>query len=222
LDDWLEYRFFGCSKGASFHTESRLHDWRKFQTVVAMSYNARKAAQVIAYFASKTDSKRIDILKVIKLVYLADRESIKTYGFPILDEIRVSMPHGPVNSLTYAHIQGEYDLTESGWSQYLCDRSNHQVSISENAPSDWDELSDADIRCLDVVWSRFGHLDKWQIRDWTHSPSNIPEWEDAYGSSLPIPIERIMRAVGVEFGSEYAETIRSFEESDRSFRDMRI
>lgn len=186
-----------------------------------MSYNARKAAQVIAYFASKTPSHRIDVLKVIKLVYLADRESMKRFGFPILDEPRVSMPHGPVNSVTYSHIQGEHDLDACGWSRYLRDRANHQVSVRTEALGDWDELSDADIECIDTVWRQFGQMNKWQIRDWTHSKENIPEWEDPNGSSSPIPVERILLALGVEMSNEFAQSINSFQSVDRAFEDAR-
>jgi uncharacterized phage-associated protein len=183
-----------------------------------MTYSASKAAQVVVYFASKNPNKLIDVLKVIKLVYLADRESIKRFGFPILDEPRVSMPHGPVNSTTYSHIQGEYDLEACGWSKYLRDRSNHQVSVRQDAPTDYDELSDADISCLDSVWDEFGHMGKYELRDWTHSKGNIPEWEDPFGSSAPIPIERIMLALGIKDGTAFAEEINSFYSVEQAFK----
>jgi uncharacterized phage-associated protein len=189
--------------------------------VGVMVYNALKAAQVVAYLTQKSPNKIIDVLKVIKLVYLADRESIKRFGFPILDEPRVSMPHGPVNSVTYSHIQGEYDLEACGWSLYLSDRANHQVSVQSDSPSGFDELSDADIQCLDNVWREFGHMQKWELRDWTHSPKNIPEWENPNGSSLPIPIERIMLALGIANGGEFADEIGSFHSIDRSFESVR-
>jgi uncharacterized phage-associated protein len=185
------------------------------------AYNARKAAQVIAYFASKTPTRRIDVLKAIKLVYLADRESIKRHGFPIMDEPRVSMPHGPVNSKTYSHMQGEYDLDSCGWADFLRDRSNHQVSVKHGAPTDWDELSDAEIGVLDHVWNEFGHMSKWKLRDWTHDPENIPEWEDPDGSSLPIPIERIMLAVGVENHAKQAQSVKDQSAIEGIFQSLR-
>ena len=186
-----------------------------------MAYNAKKAAQVIAYFAAKTATKRIEIIKVIKLVYLADRESIRTSGFPIIDEDRFSMPHGPVNSMTYRHIQGEFDLSDCGWSDFLRDRSNHQVSVKHDAPSDWDELSEAEIACLDQVWSDFGQMGQWEIRNWTHDSANVPEWEDPNGSSQIIPIERIMMAVGIDNHGEQAREIRSLNAAQRVFDEIK-
>jgi uncharacterized phage-associated protein len=184
-------------------------------------YNARKAAQVIAYFALKESSKRIDVLKAVKLVYIADREMIKLHGFPIMDEPRVSMPHGPVNSKTYSHIQGEYDLDSCGWAEFLRDRANHQVSVKHEAPLDWDELSDAEIAVLDRVWDKFGAMNKWQLRDWTHDPENVPEWEDPDGSSLPIPLERIMLAVGVKNHTKQAQSIREQYALDDVFSNLK-
>lgn len=104
-------------------------------------YNPVKAAQVIAYLALKTPGKSLDILKSVKLVYLADRESIARYGAPILNERRESMPHGPVNSQTYSHMNGEHDLDACGWSTFLEDRANHQIAAK-------DGICPRDHRCM--------------------------------------------------------------------------
>ena len=181
-------------------------------------FNARKAAQAIAYLASKSQMRRLHVVKAIKLVYLADRKSIETYGFPILDEDRVSMKHGPVNSTTYSHIQGEYDTEVSGWSAYLRDRSNHEISAKKSVTAeDCDELSEADIGCLDAVWGRFGHMDQWQLRAWTHEHANVPEWEDPNGSSKLIPLSRIMALMAVENADRQAELTESFQNMDETF-----
>lgn len=64
-----------------------------------MSYNAGKAAQTIAYFILHDESADLSVLKAANLVYFADRESIKSFGFPIQDEPRCSMQHGPRQDL---------------------------------------------------------------------------------------------------------------------------
>lgn len=41
--------------------------------------------------------------------------------------------------------------------------------MKKNASRDrLDHLSDADIEVLAAVWDEFGHINKWQIRDYTH------------------------------------------------------
>lgn len=186
-----------------------------------VGYNARKAAQVIAYLAKKSANKRLHVVKAIKLVYLADRESIARYGFPILDETRVSMRHGPVNSATYSHINGEYDLEDCGWSEFLRDRSGHQVSVRPNIRTDdLDELSDADVDCLDEIWRRFGYMNEWDLRDWTHKRKNVPEWENPGGTSIAIPLERLMSILGLENADEQAMIIEDFRRIDEVFKSL--
>lgn len=176
-----------------------------------MSYEPRKAAQTIAYFAIKNGRKPLHVVKAVKLVYLADRESLATSGFPIQDETRVSMKHGPVNSSTYSFINGDYDPNYCGWAEFLNDRSNHRVGLAngELSDDDLDELSDAEIQVLDSIWEKFGHMNQWDLRDWTHDPNNIPEWEDPGNTSLEIPLERIMHSLSVEHAHAHAETVRS-------------
>jgi uncharacterized phage-associated protein len=185
------------------------------------AFNARKSAQVIAFFISKSGASSLNVLKAIKLVYLADRRSIQVYGFPILDEPRVAMPHGPVNSTTYSHVNGEHEL-ESGWSEFLEDRAEHQIGARRPIKiGDLDELSEADVQCLEHVWGEFGHMNQWQLVEFTHDRRNIPEWEDPNGSSKPIPLERIMTLLRVENADEHAELVQDHVNLDSVFDSLR-
>jgi uncharacterized phage-associated protein len=185
-------------------------------------FNARKAAQVIAYLAMKSQNRTLDVLKAVKLVYLADRESIKVWGAPILEDEHVSMKHGPVNSRTYSHINGEHDLAKSGWSNFLEDRADHVIAaVSAISEDDLDELSEADTQILDKIWEQFGRMSKWEIRDWTHVRENIPEWEDPGETSNRIPLERIMRAVGLSDIDEHVQLLADYKNIDRIFASLR-
>ncbi|TNC98623.1 MAG: hypothetical protein FD119_94 [Stygiobacter sp.] len=185
------------------------------------SYSPRKAAQVIALLALRAGGG-LDVLKAVKLVYLADRESMARHGFPILDELHVSMKHGPVNSTTYSHINGEVDLDGCGWTEFVLARENHMVAVAEGVAEDGlDELSEADVDCLDAVWRRFGAMDKWKLVDWTHDRENLPEWEDPNGSSKPIPLERTLGYLGVAHPDDQAETIREYRRIDSLFASLR-
>lgn len=170
-------------------------------------YNSAKAAQIIAYLALKTQARSINMLKAIKLVYISDREALKRFAVPMLDEPRASMPHGPVNSRTYDNAKGEVE--DANWSAILDDRANHMIGVKPDiAVDDLDELSDAEIEVLDGVWEEFGGMTQWQLVDWTHNSDNIPEWEDPHGSSNLIPLERLLHAVGIENTTEHAQFLR--------------
>ncbi len=173
-------------------------------------YNSAKAAQIIAYLALKSKARSINMLKAIKLVYISDREALKRLGMPMLDEPRASLPHGPVNSRTYDNAKGE--IEDARWSAILDDRANHMIGVKQGiVVDDLDELSDAEVEVLDSVWEKFGGMTQWQLVDWTHKSENIPEWEDPNGSSNPIPLERLLHAVGIENTTEYAQFLRDQE-----------
>lgn len=176
-----------------------------------MPYNQRKAAQTIAYFALK-DARTINVLKAIKLVYLADRESLRVRGHPIQDEARSSMPHGPVNSVTYDWIKGSY-RDDGTWSAVLTDRADHNVAVAndELTISDLDELSERELEILKRIWAKFGQMDQFALADWTHDPNNVPEWEDPNGSSKPIQLATMMAAVGLDHPLERARELEGLD-----------
>lgn len=188
-----------------------------------MAYEARKAAQLIAYLIQKSGGKSLDFLKSVKLVYLSDRESVARFGFPILDEPRYSLPHGPINSKTMDRMNGAFnDEAEAReWSEFLSDKARNEIGLSvENVSrDDLDELSDADIECADAVWAKFGHMSPWQLRQWTHD--HLPEWRDPNGGRRPITILGLMRGVGIEHAEEMARLNESFKDVDRSFEMAR-
>ena len=176
-----------------------------------MSYDPKKAAQTIAFFAMQ-EGNTINVLKVVKLVYLADRESLKRRGHPIQDETRVSMPYGPVNSTTLDYLNGAYP-NDGGWSAYLRDRENYNVGLSDQKMNvaDLDALSRGDLAILNEVWAEFGPMDQFELADWTHN--HIVEWQYPNGSSKRIPLDRIMTAVGLENPIERARELESLDQA---------
>lgn len=170
-------------------------------------FNTRKVAQIVAFFA-RQEGGSINVLKLTKLVYLADRQNMKKYEFPITGDNLVSMDHGPINSITYNCINGmESDRGE--WEALINDRAGYEVGLA-NSPlvdEELDQLSEAELETLYEVWSEFGHLTQYAIRDWTHK--NCPEWENPDGSSTPIPFSRVFKYLGKEHAEHLEQNIRS-------------
>lgn len=189
-----------------------------------MSYEPKKAAQLIAYLIHKSGEKSLDFLKSVKLVYLSDRESVTRYGFPILDEQRYSLPHGPINSETMDRMNGAFnDETEAKeWSAILSDRADNKIGLTVERISreNLDELSDADIECADAVWAKFGHMSPLTLRQWTHD--NLPEWQKPGKGHRPITILNLMRGAGVENAEEAARVIEGFKRIDIAFEMARV
>lgn len=177
-------------------------------------FNARKAAQVCAFFTLNAGG-RINVLRLVKLVYLADRRFMEQYDCTMLHDRLVSMPHGPVNSMTLNYINGLLDGGED-WNDFLSDRENHMVGLSkaELKIDDLDELSQAEVDTLRATWEEFKGLAPFQIRDYTHQ--HCPEWEDPCGSSTPIPYARVFKFLGKV---EHAEALEERVLAERSVAD---
>lgn len=183
-------------------------------------FNERKVAQMAAYLLSK-EAGRMAHLKLMKLLYLSDREAMAQYGFPLSGDRMVSMPHGPVLSMTLNLMDGDIESAENGWEAWISDKENHELStVRPVQRGELNELSAADIDILDAVWAKFGQMGKWQIRDWTHQ--HCPEWKDPNGSSQSIAYEDVFRALGrtEDQAAELAAHIEAERSIDRLFASL--
>jgi uncharacterized phage-associated protein len=124
----------------------------------------------------------------------------------------VSMDHGPVNSITLNCING-LESERNGWEDFVTDRASYEVGVVRAVEDrDLDELSRAELETLREVWRDFGHMNQYQIRDWTHA--NCPEWEDPKGSSNGIPYARVFKFLNKPNADELAEQA----ETERALR----
>ena len=157
-------------------------------------FSQRKVAQMTAFLLDRGRG-RMNYLKLMKLLYLADRESLKRHGEPISGDRYVSMDHGPVLSQTLNLINGAVEAEEKGWSHWIADKADYEVSLRRKASRDvLDELSEAEFDVLDAIYAKFGRMDQWKLRDYTHR--YCAEWKDPEGSSIPIEIVDIFKALG--------------------------
>jgi uncharacterized phage-associated protein len=175
----------------------------KTEVTMSLRYREKKTTQAAARFLEK-EHGRMSHMKLIKLLYLADRKALLEWGRPITFDWYFSLPHGPVLSFTLDKINTEPAPTEdSYWHKYISQRQDHEVSLLRPAPID--QLSPAEEALLDEIYQQFGHMDQWQLRDYSHT---LPEWQDPQGSRLPISISDILAAEGFS-----DQVIREVEEA---------
>jgi uncharacterized phage-associated protein len=175
------------------------------------SFDAPRAGQIAAFF-TKRQGGLINVVKLIKLIYLADREHMNLYEEPMFMDNFVSMRLGPVNSGAYECVNSGCD----GWDEFISDRANHDVALSRSAMSDdeLDELSESDFEILNKIWGQFGHMSQWDLVDYVHK--HCPEWEDPGNSSLPIPYSRIFKYLNKENAEKLEKNIREQRLLDRA------
>jgi uncharacterized phage-associated protein len=158
-----------------------------------------KAAQSAAFLLFKAGGK-LPLIKLVKLLYLAERLSLQRYGEPLTGDRLVAMTHGPVLSMTLDHMNGALPSREGGWESWIDDRAGHEVGLLDpsklrSPEQDLLRLSDSDLEVLGEVWAQFGHWDRWTLVAYTHSEA-CPEWNDPDGSSYPIGYELLFRKLG--------------------------
>ncbi len=176
--------------------------------VSSSDFDAGKAAQIEAWFAHK-ESGKINILKLMKLMYLAERKYIECYKMPMLMDKYVSMKHGPVLSETYDLAKGEVESTE--WDEWIEDIANYSCRAKKGSDSeDYDALSRADLDVLQAVWDEFGRFNRWELRDKTHDRAICPEWEYPGETSKEIPMTRLLHRMNIENSDEVADEIESY------------
>lgn len=179
-----------------------------------LRYREDRATQAAARFIHR-ESGTINHMKLIKLLYIAERRALLRWGRPITFDWYVSMPHGPVLSFTLDKLnEPEAPGDTSYWHRYITERRNHEVSLKDRARVPNDQLSPAEEQLLDEVYAEFGAMSQWELRDFSHT---LPEWQDPNGSSRPIHIEDILRSEGFSEDDvrEVMESLKAEKFADR-------
>ncbi len=151
----------------------------------------KKATQVSCFFLHRNLGV-LNYTKLLKLMYLADRESLSLYGYTITNDNAVSMDNGPVLSGVYDLIKGiEFKADQEYWNQFIKKTSNYEVELKEM--TELDELSKKEITILKDIDNKFKGYDEWEMVRYCHR--NLAEWVNPKGSSLPIKLEDILTAL---------------------------
>jgi uncharacterized phage-associated protein len=156
-----------------------------------LRFNERKATQSAARLLELRGG-RMSYLKLIKLLYLADREALLRWGRPITTDRFVSMERGPVLSRLLDLVSdGDDPGTPCIWAKYISAPANFEVELTSDAGRE--ELSDAEVGLLDEIFHEHGKKTRWQLVELTHK---LPEWKDPQGSAIPISVRDILKAGG--------------------------
>jgi uncharacterized phage-associated protein len=162
---------------------------------VRFPFDERKAAQAAAYLLQK-HGDQINYMKLIKLLYLADRKALLEAGQPITGDRMVSMPKGPVLTGILDLINwGKKRGQSSAWFEYVSEPFGYDVRLARTniTIEDLDRLSDFERDILDEIDEQYGRVDRWSLVELTH---RLPEWRDPRGSSFPIDPADILREQG--------------------------
>jgi uncharacterized phage-associated protein len=155
-----------------------------------LRFNEAKATQAACRLLQLRGGT-MSYLKLIKLLYLVDREALLRWGRPVTTGRYISMAHGPVVSQIYDLIREEIPPGRASfWCQHVSE-PNHAYEVSLIKDPGNSELSPAEDDLLIEVFRQHGSKTRWELVELCHA---LPEWEDPHGSAFPIELRDILKA----------------------------
>ncbi len=152
-------------------------------------FNEAKATQAAARLLTLRGGI-MSFVKLIKLLYLADREALIRWGYPITTDCYVSLDIGPVVSQIYDLIRGDPPLNSVWiWRKFISAPENYEVRLLGDPGTS--ELSCREQQLIDEIFSQYGCQSRWTVVDYTRS---LPEWTHPDGGALPIEYRDILKA----------------------------
>jgi len=161
--------------------------------VMNFRFHIGKATEAACLFLERGGGQ-MNIMKLVKLLYLLDRRSLDCRNTPVIGGDYLSMRNGPVTSeildlINAGRLMGE---TDRRWEQCITDRKNHDVTLEQMPPRE--HLADAEAGLLEEMWAEHGGKDQWQLVDWCHA--HCKEWTPVTNGCAPIAVEQIGMALG--------------------------
>ena len=174
-------------------------------------FDEHKAAQAASVLLGR-DGGSMPYIKLIKLLYFADREALIETGSPITGDRFVSMKYGPVLSRVLNLIKDANPAEDSVWHSYVS-RRHYDAVLVRAAESD--RISEYDEGVLRGIFDSYGNLKEWDVVTRTHA---LPEWTNPGGSSISIEPEDILYYAGysvseVRVVADQAAAVHAFRTS---------
>ena len=152
-------------------------------------FDERRAAQAAARLLHRHGGT-MPYIKLVKLLYLADRASLVEGGWPITGDRFVSVRHGPALARVLDLITDDCPAGDSVWHGYIARKRFDACLVGDTESK---QLSDVDRDVLDGIFETYGCLKEWDVVARTHA---LPEWKDPGDTIIPIEPEDILRYAG--------------------------
>ena len=184
-------------------------------------YKNRIAVQVAAYFLWKA-KEPLELPKLLKLMYFAEREYLFARESRLTGDELVSTCHGPALShsleIYFVLPYNEY------WSQWLASESNNRIALrNPNCVRDsFDLLNDVILEILNQVFEKYGKYESKALIELSRDPAICPEWKKPEGSLKPIKLEDLYRSNGYseEKVQGIMEAIKEQDDYDNLIADL--
>jgi uncharacterized phage-associated protein len=160
-------------------------------------FESLKTTQAAAHLLT-LEGKVVDRMRLLKLLYIADRELLATKGRTLTGDRAVAMNYGPVLSHTYNLIKGDEQSPED-WNRYI--RSVEKKLVLMGDPGRG-ELSTREVDKLEEVSDRFKDISTRGLSAFTHE---FPEWIKNFEPDTSRTIPWMDVLAGMVCGDKIAE-----------------
>ena len=158
--------------------------------MIRFNCNEIKTTQDAALFL-KLNGGKMNYMKLIKLMYLADREALSRWERPLTGDSYFSMKNGPILSNVLDWISyGERPDEKLYWCRHISNPSRYNISLKKDPGQD--ELSKREIKLIEEIYEKYKKFNQWEMVDICHKI--LPEWENPGTTSIQIQIEDILKA----------------------------
>lgn len=156
--------------------------------LVRYIFNEGKATEAAAFLLSLNNGS-LPYMKLIKLLYIADRISLSEYHSSITTSSYYSMKFGPVTSEIFDRIKHPEDYQVDGAWNSTIEKKIYDVFLKKDFIPYY--LSKNERNILSRVDEEYKNVDQFDLSEFSHT---FPEWRDPGDSSIPISIEDILQA----------------------------
>jgi uncharacterized phage-associated protein len=133
----------------------------------------------------------MDKLKIVKLIYFADKRHLIFGGRTITGDDYMAMGHGPVGSMVFDVLKMNAANFEP---EQLCYIRRHIQQVGEHNYSCvgrdivYDQFSESDQKTLAKIGETFKSWTQWDLVELTHKYPEWTQFEEELTKSLSIPI----------------------------------
>lgn len=188
-----------------------------------VSKNVAKVAQALGFLLSLDDNCKMNRVKLIKLLWAADRIHIRRYGRTITNlNDYYAFPHGPVCSLALdiarlnnIEYDGAFSSDEMKYLNEFFTSDNKETSMQKSPGNDF--LSESDEDALREAWAKFKDIGPFELAD--EISHQYPEWKKCEAS---LSDDGGRKKINVEDFFENPKNDKYFVEDDNQLRAAHV
>lgn len=146
-------------------------------------FSIERSIHILAYLQERTSIHESH--RLLKLVYFAERYSMRTYAIPLTYDRYIAMDSGPVGCFfsDLVHMNSKFIATLSKAEKLMVSKGLERIGedhIKATIPFDPNYVSESDIESLDYAIATFSRFKRTQLEEVSRE---YPEWKK-YSASI--------------------------------------